>query len=457
MDNVQILILFLYAILVIYVGIYPGSISGREGFLISGRKLHVLSSGFTIAASKIGGGLLVTYSTLVFTYGLQAIWLFVGYTIGYILFYFFAAKIHAESKDKKYYTMADYFQQHYGKLVGLLIGFLCTVSLAGWILTNLIAGGKLLSELSGWPILFTTSVIAVTIGAYLLAGGFNSVVRTDVIQYFSLLIIAVVIGIAMFSIQEVNVALSANKFIEMPGFTIVSFILIGIIFPMGSAELWQRVYATESKKELGLAIALSSVSFFVVGGILSYVCFMLQEIGVTGGDIAAELGLVVGVSEVVQQINPLLVAFWFIAFAAAILSSADTFIYTTAAVFVQDIMLRFGFIKEEKVVPWIKMIIIFLIVFGVFGAIIFSDVIKVTYYFLGISLVVGIVGFFTWYKKSVWQYSVFLSACIGFLMTTYQALLFGISINTVVVAILVTIIAFFIVESVYRIIKRIRQ
>ena len=53
-----------------------------------------------------------------FAYGHQAICLFVGFVIGYALFYLFARKFHAESPEKPYYTMADCFEAHFGPAVG---------------------------------------------------------------------------------------------------------------------------------------------------------------------------------------------------------------------------------------------------------------------------------------------------------------------------------------------------
>lgn len=55
MSDSQVLILLTYVILMVFIGIFPGKIRGKEGFLISARKLNGASGGFTIAASKIGG------------------------------------------------------------------------------------------------------------------------------------------------------------------------------------------------------------------------------------------------------------------------------------------------------------------------------------------------------------------------------------------------------------------
>lgn len=82
----SILFIVAYGVLILAIGVIPGRIRGEEAFLISARQLGGWRSGLSIAASKIGGGLLVTYSALVFAYGWEAIWLFVGYIFGYSIY-----------------------------------------------------------------------------------------------------------------------------------------------------------------------------------------------------------------------------------------------------------------------------------------------------------------------------------------------------------------------------------
>ena len=89
MNPEYLLIVAIVLAIYLIVGIFPFSKSNRENYLISGRKLKGFSNGFSIAASKIGGGLLVTYSTLFFAFGWSAFFYFIGIIIGYIFFYIF--------------------------------------------------------------------------------------------------------------------------------------------------------------------------------------------------------------------------------------------------------------------------------------------------------------------------------------------------------------------------------
>jgi SSS family solute:Na+ symporter len=389
MPTVDIALVSVFLVVLVIVGLWPGKIRGREAFLISDRRLNGIVSGFSIAASKTGAGLLVTYSTLVFTYGNAALWLFVGYVFGYTLFYCYARSVQEEGHKYGYYTMADFFQRRFGTATAIVIGIGCTVSLTGWIFTNLIAGGDLVAALTKLSPLAATILLAAPIAIYLVAGGFHSVIKTEVLQYFAMMVILVVIVVALGNL-ETSSSGTATK--SMPGGQIFNFIFLGTLFPMGSAELWQRAYAARDRKGLLQGIAIASTTFIVLGLVLSFICLRLREVTVAGGTkIAAELGLVSGVA---HAVGPVLTGLWIVAFMSAILSATDTFIFTTAASLVQDVLERAGIVRTERRIFALRVAILLLCVTGIIGAVAFKSVVTVTFFYAGITMSLGVVALF---------------------------------------------------------------
>ncbi len=428
MNSEYLLIVVIVLAIYLIVGIFPFSKSNRENYLISGRKLKGFSNGFSIAASKIGGGLLVTYSTLFFAFGWSAFFYFIGIIIGYIFFYIFAFKLVGESKTNNYYTVADYFTARFGKKVGLLVGLLTTLSVLGWIFTNLIAGGILLSNLTHLSSLFTTITLALVIGFYLYIGGFDSVVKTDIIQYIALIIITVVFSLVLvtgdFKTQEVITT-------TIPIGQIISFILLGILFPMGSGELWQRIYASDSKKEFKKSLVIASISYVFLGVVLSIICFKVLSISSDSLPNQDELKLALGVENIVKDIHPLLPFVWLIAYLSAIISSADTFVYTTASSIVQDLFQKSGKLKDDKVVSTVKVTIIFLLIFGIIISKIYPEVTSLTFLFLGISLVISSLAYFSKKEKLSGKNNIILiSGAIGLLSVFVHFILLGFTANT---------------------------
>ena len=433
MPTVDIALVVTYLIALLVVGLWPGKIRGREAFLISERRLNGVVSGFSIAASKTGGGLLVTYSTLVFAFGNQALWLFVGYVIGYTLFYYYARSLQAEAREHSYYTMADYFQRRYGTMAAIAVGMGCTISLTGWIFTNLIAGGDLIATLTHLSPIAATVLLAVPMSIYLVVGGFHSVIKTEVMQYIAMMVILVVIVVALgrvVSPAEPHVATS-----DMPGVQIFNFILLGTLFPMGSAELWQRAYAARDQRGLFQGIAIASATFILLGLALSFICIRLREIATGSGTVAAELGLVTGVAQVV---SPVLAGLWIVAFLSAIMSAADTFVFTTASSLVQDVLERVGIVRSENRIVAMRAVVLLLCMAGVLGALAFKSVVAVTFFYAGVTMSLGVVALFARLARRLSGVTIAAALFAGLLVSSAESLSAGVTARTATVNAAVT-------------------
>lgn len=435
MPTVDIALVGSFLLGLVLVGLWPSRIRGREAFLISDRKLGGVATGFTIAASKIGGGLIVTYSTLVFVFGYHALWLFAGYIIGYTLFYFFARSLQQEAHANGYYTMADFFQTRFGKPAGVAIGLGCAISLTGWIFTNLIAGGELIGAITHLSPPEATLLMAVPMAIYLVIGGFHSVVKTDILQYIAMMVILVVITVAMGNLDAPKIATTTTK--PMAAGHVLSFILFGTLFPMGSAELWQRAYAARDRKGLFFGISVASVTFLVLGLALSFICLQLRKITLSDDSVAAQLGLAKGVA---QALGPVLAGLWIIAFLSAIISSADTFVFTTASALVEDVFERAGILRREQRIPAMRVAILLLCGVGVVGAAAFKSVVTVAFFYAGVTMSLGVVALLARFTRRLGGTGIAAALLAGLVASTYEAFTYGVTPRTASVNASVTLL-----------------
>ena len=76
-------LIILYIIIVLIVGLFSSKKETTEEFLIAGRKLNFLNTAVTLFVNKVGAGVLLTYSALVYLFGAGAIWYFIGAIFGY--------------------------------------------------------------------------------------------------------------------------------------------------------------------------------------------------------------------------------------------------------------------------------------------------------------------------------------------------------------------------------------
>lgn len=405
---------------------FTGLRGRADVFLISGRSLASPLSGSTIAASKIGAGAIITYTALVFQFGFGALWLFFGYIFGYGLFYMFAIPLSREAREVGFYTLADFFAARYGSKAALAVGGLCAVSLFGWVITNFVAGGRILAHASGWAYPVCVAVIIAIVVPYLMAGGFRSVVRTDAIQYAAIVLVLLLVATKVLLGGGAELQ-APNGGGSMPIGLIASFFLTGLFFPMGSTELWQRVYATKDARELRKAILIASMSFVVVGIALSIIGLRLRSLLAPG--LPPELALVDGIA---GMLGAGFLGLIIVAFLAAIVSSADTFVYTTAAVIAHDLWDRDRSNAGEKVVKMIRLLIPLVAVLGFAGALLFGNVVAVTFVFAGLTMSVGVLVIAAWMSRALTGTAVVVAVVGGVLGVVVPSVTLGVSVLSAV-------------------------
>ncbi len=105
------LIISAYFLVILVVGALTGRKQDKEEFLISGRKLTTLQATTTIFSSRIGAAILLTYTALVYMYGMGALWYFIGSVFGLFVFYFFGLKVKKLANHFLHFLLVHIIQQ----------------------------------------------------------------------------------------------------------------------------------------------------------------------------------------------------------------------------------------------------------------------------------------------------------------------------------------------------------
>ena len=227
------LIIALYFVIILIVGFWTGKGQQKEEFLISGRQLKSLQATSSIFSSRIGAAILLTYTALVYLYGFGAYWYFIGSVFGLFVFYFFGKKVKKLGDEQQFYTLPDFFFYLKGPFAGYLATLITIIIMFGWVVLNFIAGAKLISEYTPISYNFSVIIVGVVILLYLIAGGFDAVVKTDVIQTIGIFLLFVLMMYLLIS-SDVKPKLIVGELFAIPAKEIVSFFLAGFL-----ALLWQ--------------------------------------------------------------------------------------------------------------------------------------------------------------------------------------------------------------------------
>jgi SSS family solute:Na+ symporter len=412
------LVMLDYVLIAVYVAalLAVGYFSSRgqrdEDYLIADRKLGVLSTAATINASKTGA-ILMTFVSFVYVWGFSSVWYFIGMFLGILLFLPFGLRLRNNSKNK-FYTLADYFRCNYGIKSAYFASGLSVFMMFGFFVINLIAGVKLFSFFSGWNFVICAVITMGVVLAYLLMGGFKAVVKTDFIQYVS--IVAIMILLIFVLLGDVSIPVSEWNFSEAGLVNVIGFFLVGIFFPFAMPELWQRTYSSKSDKVFVNGLLLSSFVYLVFGVCLAFLALIVK---VSFPVIDPDLALVYGFANLLPSG---LVGLGVVMLFAAIMSSLDTYVFTGSSAIVQDF---FGWNKRRAVEGMRGVMFVFSLL-GMVVAVFIQSLIVSSYIFVAVVVVLAVCVLATWISRKVdetvllWGFVVGIFGFVVFMVATIE-------------------------------------
>lgn len=425
LETIDYTIIIGYISIVLLVAWFSAKKETEEEFLIAGRKLNFMSTAVTLFVNKVGAGVLLTYTALVYLYGAGASWYFIGAICGYLVFYFFAKRLKIIADEKKYYTLADFFFDQKGKLTGFLVSLVVMISMFGWVIVNLTGGAKIMAEYSPIHFEFAVAIMGIVVLSYLLAGGFKAVVKTDFVQALGLVIIlglillSLLTNVSGFSYVTIN-------FFSIPFNQVLNFFLAGLLFPFASAELWQRVYAVKDTANLKKGLILGSSLYVIIGFLLLLIGLLIKaNLPTLNTDVVLVAGL--------NTLLPIgLAGLPIVIFLFATMSSTDTYLFASNASLVQDILLKFKLIKKENLLSIMRVSLIALTVLAIVLSVIIQNLVDTTFFFVALMMSLGLTVLVIWVYPKITEHSINLSISFSLVGVIVLSLIKGISISLVI-------------------------
>ena len=232
----------------------------KDQFLVADRSLGRWESAFSIAATWVWAPALFLAAEKAYAEGLAGVfWFTVPNMACLIAFAPFAARIRDVLPEG--FTLSAYMRQRFSPRVHRLYFLQMTGLAICSSAVQLLAGGKLLSFLTGLSFFWLTVVLAAIALSYSLWGGLKSSVATDHIQMILILLVGgVSVGWALDGAGGWSIAAAGlggfsgaydNLFGERGldvawsfGLPVTVALLAG---PFGDQSFWQRAFATERR------------------------------------------------------------------------------------------------------------------------------------------------------------------------------------------------------------------
>lgn len=258
----------------------------KEHFLAAGRTLGVWESAFSIAATWIWAPALFLASQKAYSQGWVGVfWFTVPNILCLIVFAPFARMIRERVPDG--FTLSDFMRTQYSNRVQSMYLVEMTGLAACSFAVQLLAGGKVLSFLTGLSFIWVTIALAFIALSYSLLGGLKSSVVTDYLQMALILLVG---GLCTFWVLSKPGSLTAmmnglggrsgeftSLFSGAGGAAALSFglpVTIGLMAgPFGDQSFYQRAFAVK-KEHVGGAFIRGALLFGIVPVMMSALGFV---------------------------------------------------------------------------------------------------------------------------------------------------------------------------------------
>ncbi len=321
--------------------------SKNESFLAADRNMGLIRTTGSSAATDLGGGFSIAMGGLGFSLGISGSWLIgVSGLSAMLAGLFLAPKIKRWSNKVNGLTTGDLFESRFDKKTGTMAAVL--IGLAWWTFVGgqVIAGAKLVAGTIGLSVTVTILIAGVIILAYTAMGGLKAVITLDVYQLV-ILFIGVIFILVPLGLKEVGgySALMEKLAADPETAKLTQWGAVGwktaigwflSIFPVWfiSIATFQRVIAAKDENTAKWGIFLTGMPIewplFAIGMTLVGMLAHVLVPGLADAELATPTMIVtilpVGVAGLVVA-----------AYMAAVLSTADSCLMGSVAIFTNDI------------------------------------------------------------------------------------------------------------------------
>ncbi len=380
----------LYIAVAIAIGVMASRKETEEGFMIADRKVHGMRLAATLSAGFFDGSSLAIYLAYVYQFGLSAIWLFIGFGVGFLVLRAFARRIKEKADALHAYSMSEYFSHVIGKKSGYLFSVILILAFFLFLVINLIVSGKVLSMIFPIPYPFAVCIGGAIILTYLLLAGFKAVVSTDVFQLLIMLILSVSVGVYL--LGHAPIAAADINLTGLGAGNIVSFLIIGILTAIVGPDIWQRMFAARDVPTLRKGLTYAAAILPLVALIVSVIGLATKQMF---PHIVPEDALVTGVS---QMLPPGLKEFGMVLLYAVSLSSSDTTTFVVSSIFTRDLQNSSRRFSAQSMRTLTRFFMIAFVVLGILLGIFYQDILTIALSLvgMGIALCPAIFGSFYW-------------------------------------------------------------
>lgn len=341
MENpwIQYIIIVVYFIFIVTKGIRRSKeISDNDDFLVAGRNIGWFFLLCTMGATVVGGGASIGAIGRTYEWGILMLAVSSGW---YIHFIFSGLFVAPRFREAELYTVAGYFGYRFGaksRFIAFILSLLFSIGILG---AQMVAFGKIITTMIPqlsyfWAVIIGGGIVIL----YSTAGGLLAVIHTDVYQFIILIVgfaITLILCVPdlLTSANQISVVVP-TEFFQLDGgkgwlFLVTTFIafLLGETFAPSYAT---RYCVAKNIKETKQGIVGAGVFLALTFPIILFFIALYARLHFPNID--PEMALP---KTILKLNNPYVGGLIIAALMSAVMSSADSILNSSTAIFVKDL------------------------------------------------------------------------------------------------------------------------
>lgn len=380
MSGIDIAIIILYLVGMLLIGVYSNrKQKNMEDYYVAGRKAGTFSVTCLWLSSWIGGASIVGTATRAYDLGITAIWYVAIISVSLVIFAFTFTKLIKRISDKlQTVTYPEFIESRYDSKTRVAATICTVLGMTAFVASQFLAGGTMLSVLTGWDLKISFLVVVVVITVYTSIGGLLAVTYTDWFQVMLLFLGIVILGIPL-CILNLDGGIQAmgtlpNSYFNLGSWGWGSIIALGLstLFSFFTGmDGYTRCIAAKDEKTARRGALIAAAGIFIIAVSATFLGLSAKLILPDLSDSSSVLASLI-IHVFPTGIRGLII----VGIMAAIMSTADISMLTASTNITKDIYQRYRNPNASEK--------------------------QLKYLSIGSSLIIGILGaLFAWYRQDI--------------------------------------------------------
>lgn len=338
-------IIILFLLITLSIGLRLKKKITLDDYWVNRRSTRTFVLFCTMLSTNIGGGTVVGVVSMGYIGGLAGAILGCSYALGLILVALIAPSIKKIGDKYECYTLPDFLALRYNQWCRGIGSFVNLIVFFFFMAAQFTALGTFVKILTGWAFITSLIIAAVIIFAYSYVGGLKNDFRTDVFQFFVILLLLFILfpllvikAQGFSSLTTLPIGYFTGTAFAGVAFIIVAFLFLGPSI-MVSMDIWQRIFAAIDEKTAKRSMILSGIFILPL-------FFIFALIGMFAKILFPEIDPNMASAQVITSVLPLgLIGIAFCGFLAALMSTADSMLIVASTTITRDFY--HGFINKK--------------------------------------------------------------------------------------------------------------